>query len=105
MVQFVVVVQLFNVFNIASLFVNFKTGVCLPCFHLFYISRVFRLAQRVSRKTKKHLLLSLFHRQKCEIWILLMMPVKFWLHSRARWRLEAILSMKDGRKNLKFKNI
>ena len=101
----VFVLSLSNVFNIASVFVNFKTGVCLSCFHLFHTSRVFRLAQRVSRKTKKHLLLSLFHQQKCEIWILLMMPVKFWLHSRARWRLEAILSMKGGRKNLKIENV
>ena len=72
---------------------------------LLYHQYVFRLVQRVSKKTKKPLLLCLFLQQKSEIWILLTMPVKYWLPSPTRWKLEATLSMKDGTKILLLQRV
>lgn len=72
---------------------------------LLYYQYIFRLVQRVSKKTKKPLLLSLFLQQKSEIWILLTMPVKYWLPLPTRWKLEATLSMKDGTKILLLQRV
>ena len=63
---------------------------------IFYHQYIFRLVQRVSKKTKKPLLLCLFLQQKSEIWILLTMLVKYWPPLPTRWKLEATLSMKEG---------
>ena len=72
---------------------------------LLYYQYIFRLVQRVSKKTKKPLLLCLFLQQKSEIWILLTMPVKYWLPLPIRWKLEATLSMKDGTKILLLQRV
>ena len=72
---------------------------------LLYYQYIFRLVQRVSKKTKKPLLLCLFLQQKSEIWILLTMPVKYWLPLPTRWKLEATLSMKDGTKILLLQRV
>ena len=56
----------------------------------------FRLVQQASRKTKKPLLLCLSLQQRCEIWILLMMPVKYLGRLQTKWKQETTPSMKDG---------
>lgn len=72
---------------------------------LFYYQYIFRLVQRVSKKTKKPLLLCRFLQLKSEIWILLTMPVKYLLPLPTRWKLEATLSMKDGTKILLLQRV